>query len=106
ETPFYGIGMKIYDLLAGQYGFGRSRIVSLEETLEKLPNLQRDGLRGGVVYYDGQFDDSRRSWGDTVELCSGARVDERRRGVSDRGDRGRQGKWRAVQYPSESSGQC
>ncbi len=59
ETPFYGIGMKIYDLLAGQYGFGRSRILSLEQTLEKLPNLQRDGLRGGVVYYDGQFDDSR-----------------------------------------------
>jgi glycerol-3-phosphate dehydrogenase len=59
ETPFYGIGMKIYDLLAGQYGFGRSRILSLDETLEKLPNLQRDGLRGGVVYYDGQFDDSR-----------------------------------------------
>src|ERR1700761_7366601 len=59
ETPFYGIGMKIYDLLAGQYGFGRSRILSLDDTLEKLPNLQRDGLRGGVVYYDGQFDDSR-----------------------------------------------
>ncbi|AXC14935.1 Aerobic glycerol-3-phosphate dehydrogenase [Acidisarcina polymorpha] len=59
ETPFYGIGMKVYDLLAGKYGFGRSRILSLEETLEKLPNLQRDGLRGGVVYYDGQFDDSR-----------------------------------------------
>jgi glycerol-3-phosphate dehydrogenase len=59
ETPFYGIGMKIYDLLAGQYGFGRSRILSLAETLEKLPNLQQDGLRGGVVYYDGQFDDSR-----------------------------------------------
>ena len=59
ETPFYGIGMKIYDLLAGQYGFGRSRILSLDETLEKLPSLQRDGLRGGVVYYDGQFDDTR-----------------------------------------------
>jgi len=59
ETPFYGIGMKVYDLLAGKYGFGRSRILSLDETLEKLPNLQRDGLRGGVVYYDGQFDDSR-----------------------------------------------
>ncbi len=59
ETPFYGIGMKIYDMLAGQYGFGRSRILSLDETLERLPNLQRDGLRGGVVYYDGQFDDSR-----------------------------------------------
>jgi len=59
ETPFYGIGMKIYDMLAGKYGFGSSRILSLDETLEKLPNLQRDGLRGGVVYYDGQFDDSR-----------------------------------------------
>jgi len=59
ETPFYGIGMKIYDLLAGQYGFGRSRILSQEQTLEKLPNLQQEGLRGGVVYYDGQFDDSR-----------------------------------------------
>ena len=59
ETPFYGIGMKVYDLLAGKYGFGRSRILSLDETLEKLPTLQREGLRGGVVYYDGQFDDSR-----------------------------------------------
>jgi glycerol-3-phosphate dehydrogenase len=59
ETPFYGIGMKVYDLLAGKYGFGRSRILSQEETLQKLPNLQKEGLRGGVVYYDGQFDDSR-----------------------------------------------
>jgi glycerol-3-phosphate dehydrogenase len=59
ETPFYGIGMKVYDLLAGKYGFGSSRILSLEATLERLPNLQRDGLKGGVVYYDGQFDDSR-----------------------------------------------
>ncbi len=59
ETPFYGIGMKIYDMLAGKYGFGSSRILSLDQTLERLPNLQRDGLRGGVVYYDGQFDDSR-----------------------------------------------
>jgi glycerol-3-phosphate dehydrogenase len=59
EAPFYGIGMKIYDLLAGKYGFGRSRILSSQETLEKLPNLQTDGLRGGVIYYDGQFDDTR-----------------------------------------------
>src|ERR1700739_3684045 len=59
ETPFYGIGLKIYDLLAGKYGFGRSRILSLEETLERLPNIRRDGLRGGVVYHDGQFDDAR-----------------------------------------------
>ena len=59
EAPFYGIGMKVYDLLAGKYGFGRSRILSAEETVEKLPNLQTEGLRGGVIYYDGQFDDTR-----------------------------------------------
>ena len=59
EAPFYGIGMKIYDLLAGKYGFGRSRILSLEETLEALPTIQQEGLRGGVVYHDGQFDDTR-----------------------------------------------
>ena len=59
ETPFYGIGMKIYDLLAGKYGFGKSRILSREETLERLPNIQQEGLQRGVVYYDGQFDDTR-----------------------------------------------
>lgn len=59
ETPFYGIGLKIYDLLAGKYGFGKSRILSLGETLERLPNIRQDGLRGGVVYHDGQFDDAR-----------------------------------------------
>jgi glycerol-3-phosphate dehydrogenase len=59
ETPFYGIGLKIYDLLAGKYGFGRSRILSTEETLERLPTINREGLRGGVIYHDGQFDDAR-----------------------------------------------
>jgi glycerol-3-phosphate dehydrogenase len=59
ETPFYGIGLKIYDLLAGQYGFGKSRILSSDETLERLPNLRQEGLRGGVIYHDGQFDDAR-----------------------------------------------
>jgi glycerol-3-phosphate dehydrogenase len=59
EAPFYGIGLKIYDLLAGKYGFGKSVILSREETLERLPTLRQDGLRGGVIYHDGQFDDSR-----------------------------------------------
>jgi len=59
ETPFYGIGLKLYNLLAGKYGFGASRILSQEETLRLLPNLQTEGLRGGVIYFDGQFDDSR-----------------------------------------------
>jgi glycerol-3-phosphate dehydrogenase len=59
EAPFYGIGMKVYDLLAGKYGFGKSRLLSRDETLERLPTIQTDGLRGGVIYYDGQFDDTR-----------------------------------------------
>ena len=59
EAPFYGIGMKVYDLLAGKYGFGKSRLLSKEETLERLPTIETEGLRGGVVYYDGQFDDTR-----------------------------------------------
>jgi glycerol-3-phosphate dehydrogenase len=59
ESPFYGVGLKLYDLLAGRYGFGASRNLSKEETLERLPNLKTEGLRGGVVYYDGQFDDAR-----------------------------------------------
>jgi glycerol-3-phosphate dehydrogenase len=59
EAPFYGIGLKLYNLLAGRYGFGPSRILSLEETLRLLPNLETEGLRGGVIYFDGQFDDAR-----------------------------------------------
>jgi len=59
EAPFYGIGLKMYNLLAGKYGFGASRILSKEETLEKLPTIRTEGLRGGVIYFDGQFDDSR-----------------------------------------------
>jgi glycerol-3-phosphate dehydrogenase len=59
ETPFYGLGLKLYQVLAGKYGFGRSRLLSREETLEHLPTLRTDGLRGGAVYYDGQFDDAR-----------------------------------------------
>jgi glycerol-3-phosphate dehydrogenase len=59
EAPFYGVGLKVYDLLAGKYGFGKSRILSREETLERLPTIRREGLRGGVVYHDGQFDDTR-----------------------------------------------
>jgi glycerol-3-phosphate dehydrogenase len=59
EAPFYGIGMKVYDLLAGKYGFGRSEILSREEVLAHIPTLSQDGLRGGVKYHDGQFDDAR-----------------------------------------------
>jgi glycerol-3-phosphate dehydrogenase len=59
EAPFYGIGLRLYDLLAGKYGFGPSRNLTRDETLERIPTLKTEGLRGGVIYYDGQFDDAR-----------------------------------------------
>ena len=59
EGPFYGIGLKIYQLLSGKFGFGPSQFLSKEATLARLPNLKTDGLTGGVVYFDGQFDDTR-----------------------------------------------
>src|SRR5271169_4133545 len=46
EAPFYGIGMKVYDMLAGRYGFGKSHHLSKDEVLQRLPNLEQDGLRG------------------------------------------------------------
>src|SRR5712675_980193 len=59
QAPFYGLGLKLYNVLAGKYGFGTSRILSREETLDRLPSIETEGLRGGVIYYDGQFDDAR-----------------------------------------------
>jgi glycerol-3-phosphate dehydrogenase len=59
EAPFYGLGLKIYNALAGKYGFGSSEILTRDEALARLPTIKTDGLRGGVVYYDGQFDDTR-----------------------------------------------
>lgn len=59
EAPFYGVGMRVYDALAGKYGFGHSRNLSLDETLERIPNIETEGLKGGVLYHDGQFDDAR-----------------------------------------------
>jgi glycerol-3-phosphate dehydrogenase len=59
EAPFYGIGMRVYDALAGKYGFGSSENLSRDETIQRLPTIETEGLRGGVVYHDGQFDDAR-----------------------------------------------
>ncbi|HSJ66509.1 MAG TPA: glycerol-3-phosphate dehydrogenase/oxidase [Anditalea sp.] len=55
----YGAGLKIYDLMAGNFKMGWSQIISKEETLQKLPAINANGLKGGVLYYDGQFDDAR-----------------------------------------------
>ena len=59
EAPFYGLGLKLYNILSGKYGFGPSAVLSRGETLERLPTVKQEGLRGGVIYYDGQFDDAR-----------------------------------------------
>lgn len=59
EGPFYGVGMKVYDALAGRLGLAPSKNLNLEETLERVPTIETNGLTGGVVYHDGQFDDSR-----------------------------------------------
>ena len=56
---FYGAGLKAYNLLSGKNGFGKSQILSKNETIKKLPNIKRANLRGGVLYFDGQFDDTR-----------------------------------------------
>jgi glycerol-3-phosphate dehydrogenase len=59
EAPFYGIGMRVYDVLAGKYGFGKSRNLSFDQTVKRIPTIETDGLLGGVIYHDGQFDDAR-----------------------------------------------
>jgi len=59
ETPFYGIGLKIYDALAGKAGLGKTEFLNRAETLALLPEVQVQGLMGGVKYWDGQFNDAR-----------------------------------------------
>ncbi len=57
--PFYTFGLTIYDLLSGRSRFGTSRPYSREKTLEKIPTLKKENLRGSILYHDGQFDDAR-----------------------------------------------
>lgn len=59
QWPYYGIGLKLYDALAGRYGFGPSKFLSRKETIRCLPTVETKGLVGGVIYHDGQFDDAR-----------------------------------------------
>ncbi len=59
QTPFYGLGLKLYDLLAGQAGLGSTELLGRRQVLDALPGVRPDGLRGGVRYWDGQFDDAR-----------------------------------------------
>lgn len=55
----YTIGLKLYDWIAGKLGLGDSVFIPKKKVLEKLPGIRPEGLKGGVLYHDGQFDDSR-----------------------------------------------
>ncbi len=55
----YTIGLTLYDLLAGKLSLGRSTFVGRKKAIQLLPNIKTDGLKGGVIYQDGQFDDAR-----------------------------------------------
>ena len=63
EVPFYGVGLKIYDALAGKAGLGATEFLTAQQTLALLPNSKHNGpggqLKGGVKYWDGLFDDAR-----------------------------------------------
>ena len=59
DLPFYGIGLKVYDLLAGRSNLGGSRWIGPAEVTTRIPTISPTGLRGGIVYTDGQFDDAR-----------------------------------------------
>lgn len=57
--PFYTIGMKVYDLMSGKLDLGKSEYLDKDQVMEAIPGLIEEELRGGTVYHDGQFDDSR-----------------------------------------------
>lgn len=59
EKPLLGIGLTLYDLLAGAHGVGRSRLLDAARTVAALPTVNPRGLRGGIAYWDARFDDAR-----------------------------------------------
>jgi len=59
EKPYYRLGFTLYDSLAGKLGFGKAKSLSKQIILKDIPDLRAEKLRGGILYYDGQFDDSR-----------------------------------------------
>jgi glycerol-3-phosphate dehydrogenase len=59
EMPFYGLGLKLYDALAGKAGLGKTEFLNSQETLAVFPAARSQGLRGSVKYWDGQFNDAK-----------------------------------------------
>src|ERR1700722_13809543 len=59
KAIFYTIGLGMYDLLAGKLSFGRSKRISKEEIISRIPGIDPKKLCCGILYHDGQFDDAR-----------------------------------------------
>jgi glycerol-3-phosphate dehydrogenase len=59
EGPFYGVGFKLYDMLAGKLKIAKSRRLNRRQTIERIPNVETKNLIGGAMYHDAQFDDAR-----------------------------------------------
>jgi glycerol-3-phosphate dehydrogenase len=68
DVLLYTVGLKFYDLLAGRLSMGKSYFINREKTMSRLPLLKSKGLKGGIVYHDGQFDDSRMAFA-LAESC-------------------------------------
>ena len=58
EKIFYGVGLKVYDVLAGSLSLGKTKLLNTKQTIQQLPSINPNKLYGGILYYDGQFDDS------------------------------------------------
>ncbi len=59
EKFYYGIGLKIYDWMAQHFRIGKTKLIDNKQVKSLFDNLNLKGLNGGVIYYDGQFDDAR-----------------------------------------------
>ncbi len=62
---FYGTGLQLYDLMSGKLSIGKTKWLNKKETINHLPGIVADKLKGGILYFDGQFDDARL----TIELA-------------------------------------
>src|SRR5271157_6027146 len=71
QLPYYGMGLWLYDRLAGKLSLGRSRWISRAETLTRVPTIRSQALRGGILYTDGQFDDARLAGATARDLETG-----------------------------------
>ena len=59
DKLFYGIGLQVYDIMSGKLSIGKTKLLGKKQTLAQLPGIDEANLKGGILYYDGQFDDTR-----------------------------------------------